>query len=109
MSYCRFGPDSDVYVIGTRRSQPIPAMEEFLQVPTYEVFECCGCNMTPTEKCPPDCGEVWCWGFKYTQDFFHTPSRAAMIEHLGEHTRMGHKVPEEAVQRLREDTSWGES
>jgi hypothetical protein len=72
MSYCRRGPDSDVYMYEVEDAQ-----DEFWIV-------CDDCSLMET-------GDAW-----YT-----LPGYA--LAHLEYHRSKGHKVPEAALQRLREE------
>jgi hypothetical protein len=72
MSYCRYGPNSDVYVIRTFGGE----------------LECLGCRLT------------YHWDpLRYM--YFSTTSELEMIGHLIEHrTIYGHLVPERTLLRL---------
>ena len=71
MSYCRYGPNSDVYVIRTFGGD----------------LECLGCRLS--YRLPP-----------FPHRYFSTTSELAMIGHLIEHRVSGHLVPERALLRL---------
>lgn len=70
MSYCRADNESDVYVIGSGDGKGNP------------LWECVGCPGSQNR-----------YGVT-----FHT--RQKMVEHLQEHVRLGHKVPDRAFERL---------
>jgi hypothetical protein len=66
VSYCRFGPESDVYVYESCSGG----------------WECCFCGIGPSAN---------------------FPSRTQMLDHLDQHVKAGHKVPDYAIARLREE------
>jgi len=100
MSFARKGPDSDVYVIGTSYKDGA------------HVIECCGCLFTPRGKAdsPPN-GAVESVGAGaadydwYLEAFPAFTSRAAAVEHMESHLLAGHKVPADAIERVRR-TDW---
>jgi hypothetical protein len=73
MSYCRRGPDSDVYM--------------------YEVEDAPDEFWIVCHKCALAHGEG---------QWYQLPEDA--LTHLTQHLSMGHKVPEAAMERLREET-----
>lgn len=78
MSYCRNnGHDSDVYVISNINEKGVAS---------WECVECC---MESLRK-----------GRAYS-------SRKEMLTHLLEHIRLGDKVPERALRRLRQEIDAG--
>lgn len=80
MSYCRWWPNtSDVYMF--------PA-----GVGDKDVIRCCGCWLAYD----PENGEV----FGASVDF-DTPQEA--LDHLLAHRKAGHLVPEDAIQRLKNE------
>lgn len=87
MSYARMGKDSDVYVLG------------LIMVDGYT---CMACKLTEER-------EVFNEGLNRTfrvrgDTTVDTPQD--MIAHLKEHMDAGHKVPKDAIKRLKEDASY---
>lgn len=78
MSYCRWGKDSDVYVYGTRAFNIDHKRLETLWV-------CQDCEL------------------KGDNTRGVTTTATAMISHLLAHREAGHKVPEYAIERLRDE------
>ena len=72
MSYCRFGEDSDVYMLAN----------------LFCGVTCCSCRLNPMEG-----------GFWNASQGFLSPQEA--LEHLQEHKAAGHLVPQYAIERLR--------
>lgn len=106
MSYARFGDDSDVYLIGTYRKG-------------VKVVECCGCKLnTDTRPMTADeekefgvdlCAAARESGAVLQVRVNPDPAYAiaiAMADHLDEHRAAGHKVPEEAYDRILTDDEW---
>lgn len=79
MSYCRWGTDSDVYVYGTQFYDKDRGR-------IIDVILCCDCKLSSA-----------------ADDYYETPGD--MLAHLLEHRKLGHKVPESALERLREEES----
>lgn len=80
MSYCRFGPDSDVYVYGGCDS-----------------IVCCACHLGPYDEASGyACNEF-------------TGNNKEMLAHLVEHVKAGHKVPERAIQWLSREIDYQNS
>lgn len=73
MSYVRAGENSDVYVFPSKRLG-------------IEVYECCGCCIARETRAYGD----WL-----------TRTAEQMIDHLQEHRKKGHRVPQEAIERLK--------
>lgn len=71
MSYCRYGPDSDVYIIRTFGGE----------------LECLGCRLTYHPS-------------PLRTMYYTTMSELEMIGHLIEHRDFGDLVPERALLRL---------
>jgi hypothetical protein len=81
MAFCRFGKDSDTYVIGT-----------------VESLQCLACRIT---------GEPDSDGIR--RGLFETKSRSGMASHLLDHRKQGFNVPQTAIMRLgRESEEWGD-
>lgn len=96
MSYCRRGDDSDVYVIGGGE------------------LECFGAGWRMESEAlhdkilVPDCvfhnGRVVRLGTRSEKyESFCTNSRQEMISHLVKHREVGHKVPDQTINRLNEE------
>ena len=76
MSYCRWGPDSDVYVYpSTVAGKP--------------AITCCCCKLTGIA----DDG--------MGKDNFDAPDAAAMLTHLDQHIEAGDAVPHQAISWLK--------
>lgn len=94
MSYCRFGWDgSDVYVYADYRGQ----------------FCCCACSLNPSPPIenegiePPEWLsplERMRWHGPLFPDSTYVSTEQEMIDHLLEHRRAGHTVPQDAIDRL---------
>lgn len=78
MSYCRWGKDSDVYVYATKGYNSDHKRLETLWV-------CQDCEL------------------KADRNSAVTTTATAMISHLLAHREAGHKVPEDAIERLRQE------
>lgn len=74
MSYCRWGPHSDAYVIGTLEGK----------------LECCGCGLLSRQ-------------FAEKYGSVYTTTAAEMIAHLEEHVACGDKILHYAFERLHID------
>lgn len=98
MSYARIGPDSDVYLIGTSHSG-------------RHVIQCCGCLLVPRGPWPPGHGPEptlngapllpgtdW-----YLEPFPEFTDAEGALAHLEAHRQAHHKVPEYAVEGIRDD------
>lgn len=96
MSYCRFGKDSDVYVIGTRDHLECFGAGNLLetQIPVHERIMCPDWKMLPSGKM------VQLSTQHETADIFCTKSRQIMVNHLRTHREAGHIVPDYAISML---------
>jgi len=86
MSYCRFGSDSNVYVYTSSQG-----------------LECCACWLDTGEWVDQDFLGTTYKVFQSdgsVQTLFQ--SNRGMIEHLNLHVEKGHKVPDRALERLRD-------
>lgn len=81
MSYCRWGKDSDVYVYGT-------AFYDKDKRRTVYPFVCQDCALD-----------------ERAQLTFMAATAYDMVSHLLEHREKGHLVPEDALERLREESA----
>lgn len=100
MSYVRWSDESDVYVYSSYGGR-----EGYGR--THEVLVCCGCLFVkpnePNNRFP---GE-------HDHRIYEKPARQPhkyqkvmleeMIQHLEEHRKVGHKVPQYAIENLRRD------
>jgi hypothetical protein len=71
MAYCRFGPDSDLYILDTGL---------FTGEPRLSGLWCCGCQISVKDP--------------------HGLTAKEMIEHVTNHVAAGHKVPTRLLKRL---------
>lgn len=79
MSYCRWGPDSDVYVYATERVIKDDRVETW--------WVCAGCELfadNPSIGIGP----------------IYAPTLDALRDHLQRHRAAGHKVPDAAFERI---------
>lgn len=79
MSYARWS-DGDVYVFGTGKG-----------------FVCMVCSLMPKEKC-----DGMLKGAMMNKDF-QCKSEEEMLEHLKQHITAGDMVPNDAIERLKEE------
>jgi len=82
MAYCRWSEDSDVYLYCTGID---------IDDPGPPTWVCADCGMRPPGSHSQNDSTVE----------MHT--REAVLEHLLEHRAAGHKVPEDALDRIREE------
>jgi hypothetical protein len=80
MAYCRQNEHCDVYVY--ERVRPIDNMDR-----TEVYLECCCCLLTepPTNDLPRH----------------REPTFAGMLQHLMQHIGVGHRVPQEVMEKMR--------
>lgn len=71
MSYCRWGEGSNLYIFGTT-------------VHGQDVIECCGCLLTDTVEL----------------DAYYANNAYDMLNHVFEHIKAGHRVPDYTLERL---------
>lgn len=98
MAYSRFGPDCDVYVIGTAHEG-------------RECFTCCGCILR--DLVWEDSPDAFLGGWLVPRDPetdpgpFYSESRVDTIVHLLEHRVRGHQVPKDVIDALLAEREWG--
>lgn len=81
MSYCRFG-EGDAYVCGNVGDKSLI---------------CYNCQLQHTIQ-------IVCFGRSFQiKDNFVTKSRKQMVNHLLEHRKNGHRIPQAAIRRLKKE------
>lgn len=92
MSYARWGWDgSDVYVFATTNAQ------------NQEVIECCACNLEEPIKLEIPFTDMFGIKHEYEAKNFYAQYPGEMISHLNLHIAKGHTVPQDALDRLKEE------
>lgn len=79
MSYCRWGPDSDVYVYVTER---------VVKEETEHYWVCCMCKL-------------------HQEGNIYAPNLASLRQHLEHHREQGDKVPDYAFERIDREIAEG--
>lgn len=103
MSYCRNnGEDSDIYLIGSFKHLECfgAGWRVEGEAPVHDTFKAPSYALNPVTDKIEKTGEE-----HDAIDSYYSNSRLEMIDHLLLHRDAGHKVPQRAIDRLREEIS----